>query len=408
MRYVLGFFRALLTLAGILALAGCAYLAFWPIPPDLPTGASEAGHAHEAACEARREPISLSPRTIEVGRGDSIQQAIDRAQPGDTILVAPLTYRESLVIELPNLTLIGQEAGGRRPVLDGEGERENGLVVCASAFTMEGFELRDYVENGVLVQRTSGTALRNLIADHTGEYGLFAINSTQVVIESSLAIGASDTGIYVGQSSDVVVRESEATENVSGFEIENSSRVTLIDNHAHGNTAGILVFVLPDLEVKGGNDNVVRGNLVEGNNLANFAPEEDIVSNVPAGTGILIMAADRTEVTDNDVRDNRSVGIAVISLRELFPGRVQFDVGTEPEGNWIHDDRLEGNGTDPDPALAEAGLPGVDLLWGASGWDNSWSEPQGSRFPQVLPGPSWPDFVRVAYWRALMLLGQYL
>ncbi len=407
MRYVLAFFRALLTLAGLVALAGCAYLAFWPVPPDAPTGQAEAEPRPAVPCEARRVPISLSPKTIQVRPGGSIQEAVNQAQPGDTIRVAPGTYRESVLVELPNLTLIGQAAGGRRPVLTGEGERENGLVVCAAALRFEGFELRDYTKNGVLVQSTSNITLRDLVADHTGEYGLFAVRSSRVVIEGSVAIGASDTGIYVGQSQEVTVSNNEATQNVSGFEIENSSEVVLVDNYSHGNTAGVLVFVLPDLEQKRALDNVVRGNRIVGNNLANFASEEDIVSSVPSGIGILIMAADRTEVTGNEIQENHSAGIALISLKELFPDRQQFDVGTETEGSWIHDNQLEGNGTDPDPALTEAGLPGVDLLWGASGWDNSWSESQGTRFPPVLPGRSWPNFLRVAYWRALLLLKTY-
>jgi len=407
LRYVLAFFRALLTIAGLLVLAGCAYLAFWPVAPDVPSGPADPGPGHAVPCEAKRVPISLSPRTIQVHPGGSIQEAVDQAQPGDTIRVAPGTYPESVLVELPNLTLTGQVAGDRRPVLAGEGKRENGLVVCAAAFELEGFELRDYTDNGVLVQHTSNVSLRDLIADHTGEYGLFAVNSSQVVIEDSVAIGASDTGIYVGQSQDVTVSGNEATENVSGFEIENSSRVVLEDNDSHGNTAGVLVFVLPGLEQKRGLDNLVRRNRIIGNNLANFASPEDIVSSVPAGTGILIMAADGTEVTRNEVRDNRTVGIAVISLKELFPDRELFDVGTETEGSWIHDNQVEGNGADPDPALTEAGLPGVDLLWGASGWDNAWSERQGTRFPPLLPGANWPDFLRVAYWRALVLLRTY-
>ncbi len=403
MRYILAFFRALLTLAGLLVLAGCAYLAFWPVAQDLPTGPAEPSPGHAIPCEAKRVPISLSPRTIQVRPGGSIQEAVDEAQPGDTIRVAPGTYRESVLVELPNLTLIGQEAGGRRPVLAGEGKRENGLVVCAAAFELEGFELRDYTGNGVLVQGTSNVTLRDLIADHTGEYGLFAVKSSQVVIEGSVAIGASDTGIYIGQSQDVTVSNNEATENVSGFEIENSSQVVLQDNYAHGNTAGVLVFVLPDLDQKRGLDNLIRGNRILGNNRPNFASEEDIVSQVPPGIGILIMAADRTEVTDNEIRDNRSAGIALISLKELFPDRQRFDVGTETEGSWIHDNRVEGNGADPAPALTEAGLPGVDLLWGASGWDNAWLERQGTRFPRVLPGENWPGFLHVGYWRALTL-----
>jgi parallel beta-helix repeat protein len=380
------------------------YLGFFPVPADNPTGSSEELHAHQAECERKLGTRSLTPATHTVQPGRSIQIVLDQAQPGDTVLVHYDVYGESLRLETDALTLRGLPEAGQRPVLEGMGRLENGIVACADGITIEGMELRNFTANGVLMQDVDRGTIRDVFANHTGEYGLFVLRSQRVSVENSAASGASDTGIYIGQSRDVVVSGNEAFDNVSGFEVENSSGVLVQDNHAHDNTAGILVFLLPDLEVKQASGNTVRDNRVVDNNLENFAPEEEIVSNVPAGTGILIMAADRTEVTGNEIRGNRSVGVAVIGLRQLLPDRVTFDVGTEPERNWIHGNTYTGNGGAPDPALSAAGLPGADLLWDASGWDNLWSEPSATRFPQILPGPQLPAFVRRGLWRVLVIL----
>lgn len=70
---------------------------------------------------------------------------------------------------------------------------------------------------------------------------------TNVLIEGCTAIGASDAGIYVGQSKNIIVRNSRAYHNVAGIEIENSLMADVYDNESTENTGGVLVFDLPDL-----------------------------------------------------------------------------------------------------------------------------------------------------------------
>ena len=77
--------------------------------------------------------------------------------------------------------------------------------------------------------------------------------------------GASDAGIYVGQSANVVVRRNEAWENVAGIEIENTTGADVYGNRAHGNTGGLLVFSLPELPVKDGRDARVYDNDITDN-----------------------------------------------------------------------------------------------------------------------------------------------
>ncbi|MGI9289516.1 MAG: hypothetical protein ACR2P1_29380 [Pseudomonadales bacterium] len=77
---------------------------------------------------------------------------------------------------------------------------------------------------------------------------------------------------------------------VEGIEIENSTLADVYENRTTENTGGILVFDLPNLEVSGGERTRVYNNEVFDNNTANFAPEGNIVGQVPAGTGIVVMA----------------------------------------------------------------------------------------------------------------------
>ncbi len=123
---------------------------------------------------------------------------------------------------------------------------------------------------------------------------------------------------------------------------------------------------------------------------------------------MLLMAADRNEVTQNEIRDNRSVGLAVVSLRIVYPDRPNFDVGTEPDDNRIHDNTIQHNGADPSPEAVKFGLPGADLLWDGSGSGNSWQESATNRFPPWLPDPTWNDFMRRAYGRLLGLARRFL
>lgn len=105
-----------------------------------------------------------------------------------------------------------------------------------------------------------------------------------------------------------------------------------------------------------------------------------------------------------EIPGNDSFGIAVVGLGAAFPGAKSFDVGAVPEGTWIHDNRLEGNGRTPAPAVKALGAVNADLLWDGRGWDNAWREPGARAFPPWLPERTWPVFLRRAWSRTFSLL----
>jgi cytochrome c peroxidase len=346
------------------------------------------------------------PHTIIVKAGESIQAAVDRALPGDTIRVEPGIYYETVYIDIPQLTVQGVVNGDERPWLDGQNEMSDGFNTTGDDFVLEGFGIRNYIGNGVLTTNAERVVYRDLIVEGSDNpefktiYGLYPVECTDVLIENVTATRIADAAIYVGQSrGPIIVRNNTVYGNVTGIEIENSTNAEVYDNHVYNNSAGILVFLLPNNPSKVGYNTRVYNNLVEDNNHPNFAHEGAIVATVPPGTGMMIMTADNTEVFDNTIRNNRTVGIALTSLYIIYSRDTTFDLGPIPENNWIHSNTFENNGYEPAGLAAELGIPGADIMWTGEGWNNSFDQPGASTFPPILPGRDWPDPAKRALWR---------
>ncbi|MCA9690202.1 MAG: right-handed parallel beta-helix repeat-containing protein [Myxococcales bacterium] len=201
-----------------------------------------------------------------------------------------------------------------------------------------------------------------------GAYGLYPVGCTRVTISECTVDGAADAGIYVGQSTAILVEDSVALNNVAGIEIENSTGATVRGNHAYDNTGGLLIFNLPTLPVGDGKYTLAYDNILENNNGENFAAG-GTVGSVPVGLGAMILAADFNEMRDNTIRGNDSVGIVVISyLDALFDAYDDPNFDIYPEGNWIHDNTFEDNGANPDP-IVQAIAAGVTTPVPEVGWD---------------------------------------
>lgn len=201
-----------------------------------------------------------------------------------------------------------------------------------------------------------------------GAYAFYPVICHHVLIEDSVSVGSSDAGVYVGQSSDILVRRTEAYHNVAGFEFENTYRAEFVDNYAHDNTGGFLVFDLPG-RVQYGEKNLVHDNKSWNNNLANFAPRGAIVGYVPAGVGVLVLASDQLELYNNDIKDNNTVGLTVVNYGLVDQKLSQRRYDFFPEGMHIYGNTFTDNGgnpqvPDPDraPCTGPGGLPlpGVD------------------------------------------------
>ena len=220
-----------------------------------------------------------------------------------------------------NVTIKG--AGMNQTILSFKGQKEGaqGLKVAnAEGITLRDFTIQDALGDCIKTQEVNGISFVNVKAAWTGRaskkngaYGLYPVQCQNVLIDSCEAVGASDAGIYVGQSHQIVVRNSRAFRNVAGIEIENSTMADVYNNVAEGNTGGILVFDLPGLIKKKGGNVRVFDNVVRENNYRNFAPEGNSVADIPPGTGVMVLATSDVEIFDNEILDNKTMGTSVIS-----------------------------------------------------------------------------------------------
>jgi cytochrome c peroxidase len=329
---------------------------------------------------------SASPaRIVEVRPGESIQEAVDKAGRNGVVRIYPGTYHENVLVIHHGVTIEGVIRNGKRPVLDGRNRLPDAISGLGNDFKVMNLEIRNYQGNGVVVHKARNVVYRNLILHNTGLYGVYPIECDGVLVEDCKVSGTRDAGIYVGQSRNIVVRRNEAFQNVTGIEIENCVNAIVEDNYVHNNTGGILVFLLPFNPSKVQDGCIVRRNRVINNNTPNFADPEAIVSNVLKGTGIMLLAADNTEVYENEIVGNGTFGIMTIGLRQIFPAPTPLDVDPNPDGNRIYNNILRDNGKDPDERLKRFSIPPVDLLWDMTGKGNTWNQPDGTRFPTTLP-----------------------
>lgn len=253
-----------------------------------------------------------------------LQRQLILAEDGDTIRMEAGTFYLTGTMSLEgknDITLLG--AGRDRTILSFKGQTEGaeGLRVSnGKRIVLEGFTVQDAKGDAIKTMNVEGITFRRVKTEWTGEpkpenggYGLYPVLCQNVLIEECEAIGASDAGIYVGQSKHIIVRNSRAYHNVAGIEIENSLMADVYNNEATENTGGILVFDLPDLEQKKGGNVRVFNNNIHHNNYPNFAPAGNIVASVPQGTGVMVLATSDVEIFGNTITANNSLGTGVIS-----------------------------------------------------------------------------------------------
>lgn len=329
-----------------------------------------------------------------------LQTRLLDAKPGEIIEIPAGRYSldRSLSLRVSGVTIRG--AGMNETVLSFKGQKvgAEGLLVNASDFTLENLAIEDTRGDAVKVNEGERITLRGLRVEWTGgpstsngAYGLYPVRTRQVLIEDCLVIGASDAGIYVGQSEDIVVRRNTARLNVAGIEIENSRRADVYDNIATENTGGVLVFNMPNLPQRGEGARVFR-NKIYANNTANFGAKGTPVASVPAGSGVVINSNDQVEIFDNDFADNATAHVIISSY---FSTGYMTEKGVAevfdpyPEAIHVHGNRFSGGGDSPDGLdlkalkLAVFGLGGrfPPVLW--DGYVDS-KKTRGGKLPEDL------------------------
>jgi parallel beta-helix repeat protein len=238
-----------------------------------------------------------------------------------------------------------------KTILNFEGQisgAEGIKITNSSAIIVKDLTIQNTQGDGIKTQLVEGIQFNNLKTEWTkgpdktnGGYGIYPVQCSNVLIDRCVANGASDAGIYVGQSRYIVVKNSIAHHNVAGIEIENSLYADVFDNEVYENTGGILVFDLPDLIQKEGGFVRVFKNKIYNNNHNNFAPKGNIVGKVPPGTGLMILATRDVEIFENEIKNNITAGTAIISYYMTENPINDSTYNPFPSRIHVHDNRYE-------------------------------------------------------------------
>ncbi|NOU04400.1 MAG: hypothetical protein HOO94_12190 [Novosphingobium sp.] len=374
-----------------------------------------------AAVSALALAASAHAKTLDVPAGDGaqarLQEALIVAEPGDVVQLGAgrFVLSDGLSLDVRGVTVRG--AGMDATVLDFSGQKGagEGLLVTAHDVTLRDFAVENTKGDGIKSKGANNIVYYRLRVTWTGgpketngAYGLYPVSSTGVLVDGCKVSGASDAGIYVGQSKAITVRYNYVEQSVAGIEIENSRDALVTGNLVTRNTGGILVFDLPNLPVMGGGNTLIENNLIVGNDTPNFAPKGNIVASVPRGTGVMVMANDGVGIRGNALVDNPSVQILVVAYPKPYEDKTYNPL---PRNVTIGANRIIGGGDDPQfPGGAELaaafGKPLPPVIWDGVATPTSHSMPDltegGPVLSLGLPGPSAgmaaarPDLIRSA------------
>ena len=264
---------------------------------------------------------------------ETIQKAVDRAEPGDLVLVSPGTYEEAVTVETPNIVIRGLDRA--TTVLDGGFHFDNGVrVVGAGGVAIENMTARNYTANGFFWTGVEGYRGSYLSAIRNGNYGIYAFESTNGLIEHSYGAGSPDAGFYIGAcyKCSSVIDDVISEWNGLGYSGTNSGGDLFIVNSVfRNNRAGIVPNVGTYEPCFPQRDTTIVGNLVYSNN--NPGTDAIDAAQLAFGNGILLVGATENVVERNQVWDHDITGIGVVPYPEDDPTPVSSKNLTACEGD---------------------------------------------------------------------------
>ena len=291
----------------------------------------------------------------------TIQNAVDAADPGDLVLIAPApetpehlaadgryVYKEQVDISTPYLTVRGTDRNA--VIIDGEHERGIGInVVAADGVAVENLTVRNTTGNGIYWTAVRGFRGSYLTAINNAIYGIYAFDSSDGLFEHSYASGSKDAGFYVGQCDpcDAVLTEVIAERNGMGYSGTNASEVFIVDSVWRHNVSGIVPNTLDSQRLPPFGRVTIAGNLIHDND-SREAPALSLQWSA-FGNGVLLTGGMDTLVTRNRIVNHDRSGVTVgpnLSRNFWMSG-----------GNVVTDNVIEGSGY-ADLVLAGPALTG--------------------------------------------------
>lgn len=200
----------------------------------------------------------------------TIQEAIDAADPSDTILVASGVYNECLAVDKP-LSIIGEAP--ETTIVDGGGYNWTKTSICLLI-----------ISSNVLVD---GFTFRN------STKGICTESSTNITITSNI-LTINYEGINLNNSYSLIVVNNTVESNAYGIQVTSSSNCIIQDNFLANNFGGDINLSYGGGIFLGGSSN----NTIKGNHLT---------KNLEA----IFVAGDNNTIIENEMKENAVDGIGL-------------------------------------------------------------------------------------------------
>ncbi len=314
--------------------------------------------------EGYKQIVTFSP-----GEESKIVEAFLSLKDSSSVVLKQGTYHfDNLSLaQLKHILLKGE--GADKTILDFSEQTQGGegiRVTNVKGFVIKDLQLQNSKGDLIKINKCEDVVISGLRAvwqhnadSANGGYAIYPVLCKNVLVENSYAEGASDAGIYIGQSTGAIVRGCKAYRNVAGCEIENTSMAEVYNNEFFGNTAGFSVFDLPGISQQGGQVKAYN-NYLHDNNERNFAKAGSFgtssgVGNAAPGNGIIVLAASDVDIYNNRIINNNSCSIAVASglatddkaLEKINDAYFPF-----PKNVRIHDNTMQMADSFPSAAYA--------------------------------------------------------
>lgn len=292
----------------------------------------------------------------------TIQNAVDAAEPGDLVLIAPAprtpehlaedgryVYREQVDVATANITIRGTDRNA--VIIDGEHQRPIGINISgADGVAVENLTVRNVTGNGIYWNGVTGYRGSYLTSSNNAIYGIYAFDSTDGLFEHSYASGSKDAGIYIGQCDpcDAVVSDVLVEFNGMGYSGTNASDVFLVDSVWRHNVSGIVPNTLDSQRGPPFGRVTIVGNLIHDND-SRTAPALGLQW-AASGNGVLL-----TGGVDSLVERNRIIGHA----RSAVTVGPNLSRNFWMSGGHVVRDNVVGGSAYADLVLAGPALPGT-------------------------------------------------
>ena len=242
---------------------------------------------------------------------ETIQDAVDSSEPGDLILISPGIYYEEVIVTVPSITLRGVERN--TTIIDGEFERANGVLIAGvDGVAVENLTARNALLNGFYWATVEGYRASYVTAYNNGDYGIYAFDAVDGVIEHSYASGSPDAGFYIGQCypCKAIINNVISENNGLGYSGTNSGGdLYIISSIFRNNKGGLAPNTLDSELLAPERESYIIGNLIENNNNLD-APAWD-AQYMSLGNGLVIAGGNNNYVKNNVIVNHDVFGIVV-------------------------------------------------------------------------------------------------